>query len=36
MGLIYKFKERKLHKKAGYTKPVMSLDTYGDMEIIEL
>lgn len=35
MGLIYVFKEKKLHKKA-MQKQVVSLEAYGDMEIIEL
>ncbi len=35
MGLIYVFKEKKLHK-AALQKQVVSLDAYGDMEIIEL
>ncbi len=35
MGLVYTFKERKLHKVA-IQKQVVSLDAYGDMEIIEL
>ena len=35
MGVIFKFKENKLHKTAGVPAGV-SLDTYGDMEIIEL
>ncbi|MBQ9699803.1 MAG: DUF1538 family protein, partial [Lachnospiraceae bacterium] len=35
MGLIFKFTEKKLHKEA-LQKQVVSLETYGDMEIIEL
>lgn len=35
MGLIFKIKERKLHKEA-LQKQVVSLENFGDMEIIEL
>ncbi len=35
MGLIFTFKEKKLHKVA-LSKKVVSLETFGDMEIIEL
>ena len=36
MGLIFKFKEKKLRKGALYQQAVVSLDAYGDMDIIEL
>lgn len=36
MGLIFRIKENKLHKEMAATAPVSSLDTYDDMEIIEL
>ena len=35
-GLIFKFKEKKLRKGALYQQAVVSLDAYGDMDIIEL
>ncbi len=36
MGLIFKIKESKLHKEAAQITVSMPLDTYDDMEIIEL
>ena len=36
MGLIFRIKEHKLHREIATTAPVSSLDTYDDMEIIEL
>ena len=36
MGLIFRIKENKLHREVAATAPVLSLDTYDDMEIIEL
>ncbi len=36
MGLVFKLKEKKLHKNAVYQAERTSLDAYGDMEIIEL
>ena len=36
MGLIFKIKESKLHKNAAFEADYISLDAYGDMEIIEL
>ena len=36
MGLIFRIKDRKLHKEVAATAPVLSLDAYDDMEIIEL
>lgn len=36
MGLVFKLKENKLHKDAAYQPVITSLDSYGDMEIIEL
>ena len=36
MGLIFKLKERKLHKNVEVVESVPGLDAYGDMEIIEL
>lgn len=36
MGLVYKLKERKLHKAMANEKSYVSLDAYDDMEIIEL
>ena len=36
MGLIFKFKEKKLRKEAVEKQTAISMDTYGDMEIIEL
>ena len=36
MGLIYKLKEKKLHKEVASQIDQAALDAYGDMEIIEL
>lgn len=36
MGLIYKLKEKKLHKEVASQVDQAALDAYGDMEIIEL
>lgn len=36
MGVVFKLKESSLHKAAGYRKGYIPLDSYGDMEIIEL
>lgn len=36
MGLIFKLKERKLHQEVASQTDLPVLDTYGDMEIIEL
>ena len=36
MGLIFKFKDKKLRKETLHQHGAISLDTYGDMEIIEL
>ena len=36
MGLVYRIKDSKLHKEMAATAPVLSLDVYDDMEIIEL
>ena len=36
MGLIFRIKESNLRKEVAATAPVLSLDTYDDMEIIEL
>ena len=36
MGLIFRIKEHRLRKEVAATAPVLSLDTYDDMEIIEL
>lgn len=36
MGVVFKIKENKLHKAAAYQASHTSLDSYGDMEIIEL
>ncbi len=36
MGVIFKVKESKLHKNAASQADHTTLDSYGDMEIIEL
>ena len=36
MGLIFRIKESNLRKEVAAAAPVLSLDTYDDMEIIEL
>lgn len=36
MGVVFKVKENKLHKEMAMQTPVHSMDTYDDMEIIEL
>lgn len=36
MGLVFKFKENKLHQSIAEERVALSLDTYDDMEIIEL
>lgn len=36
MGMVFRIKESKLRKEVAATAPVVSLDTYDDMEIIEL
>lgn len=36
MGVVFKIKERRLHKEMASQTPAISLDAYDDMEIIEL